>query len=164
MKMILAMANNGVIGKDNKLAWRLPEDLKHFKEMTWGNTVVMGRKTYESLKDGALPFRKNIVLTRDMDYELEDAEVMHCIREVLDYQKENPDEEIWIIGGATIYDAFEIYVDEIHMTFVDLEIEGDAFFKLNRSVWAPTEEPQLQTNKNGITYSFSILRRLEVRQ
>lgn len=161
MKLIVAYSNNGVIGGDGKLLWHVPEDLRNFKQTTAGHVVVMGRKTYESLPDGALPFRKNIVLTRDENYTLDDAEVMHSIEEVLTFEKENPTETIFIIGGAEIYKAFMPYIEEMHITFVDVEIEGDAHFSLDRSVWAPIHEPQLQVSKTGIPYSISILRKIK---
>lgn len=162
MNLIVAVAKNGVIGKDNKLPWHLPEDLKHFKNITTGHVVVMGRKTYESLPNGALPFRKNIVLTRDENYLLDDAEVMNAIEEVLAFQELHPDEEIYIMGGAEIYKAFMPYVKRLCITCVALEVEGDSFFPTEFEGFTLSYLSENMTSKNGIEYMFSELTRNEV--
>ena len=119
--LIAACAKNRAIGKDNKLLWHLPSDLKRFKRLTTGKTVVMGRKTYESIGK-PLPNRKNIILTNNKDLVIEGCEVINSISEL------NLMEDIVIIGGEQIYNLFIDYADVIELTLIDKEFEGDAFF------------------------------------
>lgn len=128
--IIAAVAENRVIGKNNDLVWSLPDDMRHFKEKTSGKTVITGRKNYESLpeKFRPLPKRRNIVVTRNADYEAEDAEVAHSLEEALEMARE--DEEVYIIGGGQLYEqALEAdLVDVMHITRVHAEVEGDTYF------------------------------------
>ena len=130
IKLIVAASYNGVIGKEGKLPWILPKDLTLFKEKTIGNTVVMGRKTYESIPDRLrpLPNRDNIVLSRsDYDPGHEDVMVCHSLREAMDmYDKAN---DLWIIGGAALFKEGLQYANEVHLTTVPVNISGDAFFE-----------------------------------
>ena len=119
--LIAACAKNRAIGKDNKLLWHLPSDLKRFKRLTTGKTVVMGRKTYESIGK-PLPNRKNIILTNNKDLIIEGCETINSISEL------NLLEDIVIIGGEQIYNLFIDYADVIELTLIDKDFEGDAFF------------------------------------
>ncbi len=123
--IIVAFAENRVIGKDNQLIWRLPNDLKRFKSLTSGNTIVMGRKTFESIGH-PLPNRENIVLTRDKKWTHEGIIVFNTKKDVLDYIKSK--EHIFIIGGAEIYNLFLDDSDELQITYVEDEIDGDTYF------------------------------------
>ncbi len=120
--LVLARADNGVIGKDGDLPWRLPADLKHFKAVTLGHTMVMGRKTFDSLP-GLLPGRRHIVLTRDRDWCGEGAEVAHDVESAIALADAPV---VMVIGGAEIYRLFLPLADRIELTEVHLDAEGDA--------------------------------------
>lgn len=125
INIIVAMDKNGGIGKDNKLLAHIPEDLKHFKEVTSGHTVVMGYNTWLSLPKKPLPNRRNIVLTTK-DIELDGAEVVHSIDELKDWI--DFDDEVFIIGGAKVYEQFLPYTDRMYVTHIMDEFEADTFF------------------------------------
>ena len=120
--LVLARADNGVIGQDGGLPWRLPADLKHFKALTLGHPMVMGRKTFDSLP-GLLPGRRHIVLTRDAGWSGEGAEVAHSVEEAIRLAAAPA---IMVIGGAQIYDLFLPHADRIELTEVHLDAQGDA--------------------------------------
>ena len=130
---IVAMDRKRVIGKDNRLPWRLPEDMRHFADLTTGHTVLMGRKTFESLppKFRPLPNRKNIVVSRG-GFTAEGVEVWDsldkCIESYRSGASQGQGSVLWIIGGATIYEAALSVCDRIELTLVEGEHEGDAFF------------------------------------
>jgi dihydrofolate reductase len=119
--LLVARARNGVIGRDGKLPWHLPADLKRFKALTMGSAMVMGRKTFESLP-GLLPGRRHIVLTRDPDWRAEGAEVVHSVDETL---AAAGDGQLSVIGGAEIFALFLPTADRIELTEVLAEVEGD---------------------------------------
>ena len=125
ISLIAAMGGNRVIGNNNSMPWRLPKDLAYFKKLTLGNTVVMGRKTFESIGK-PLAGRKNIILTRDKGYTREGCLVVHSIEEAL---KEIKDEqESFIIGGGEIYSIFLPYANKLYITYIDHEFQGDTYF------------------------------------
>lgn len=124
IELIVAYSNNGVIGKDNKLLWNLKDDLKNFKDITKNNTIVMGRKTYESI-GRPLPLRNNIILSRDENLEIEGCTIINNYKEIIELSKK---EKVIIIGGAEIYKIFKDFSDVLHLTIVDCEVEGDSFF------------------------------------
>jgi len=129
---VVAVAANGVIGKDGTLPWHLPADLRHFKALTTGKPMIMGRKTFESLP-GLLPGRRHIVLTRDTDWAEEGAEVAHSPEEAIALANAP---HIAVIGGAEIYRQFLPYADRIEWTEVAAEPEGDTRFPdFDRSAW-----------------------------
>jgi len=139
--LIAAVAKNNCIGKDNKLPWHLPEDLEHFKKMTTHKIVLMGRKTYESIVNylgKPLPNRKNIVITRNPDYQVpENVEVYNDINSALEVYKT---ENVFVIGGAGIYAQTIALADRLYITQVDQEVAGDAFFPdIDPTVWQETE-------------------------
>ena len=121
--MVVARAQNGVIGRDGKLAWHIPADLKRFKALTMGSAMVMGRRTFESLP-GLLPGRRHIVLTRDRSWHAQGAEVVHDVGEALKIAGDDP---ISIIGGAQIFALFLDLADRIELTEVLDDIPGDTF-------------------------------------
>lgn len=121
--LIVARAQNGVIGRNGKLPWHLPADLKRFKVLTMGSAMIMGRKTFESLP-GLLPGRRHIVLTRDRSWQSEGAEVAHCIDEAL---RTAGDERVSVIGGADIFAMFLPLADRVELTEVVAHVEGDTF-------------------------------------
>jgi dihydrofolate reductase len=125
VSLIVAMAKNRVIGRDNRLPWRLPADLAHFKRVTMGKPMVMGRKTWESLP-GLLPGRRHIVVTRDKDYRAEGCTLAHSLDQALQAAAEAP--EVMVVGGGTIYKEMLARADRLYLTLVDVEVEGDARF------------------------------------
>ncbi|EUJ49384.1 dihydrofolate reductase [Paenilisteria rocourtiae] len=124
LTFIWAQDRDGYIGKDNTMPWRLPADLQHFKKETDGQTIVMGRKTYESIGK-ALPNRENIILTRNPNYVLPDAKVVHSKEEILELATEK---SVFITGGAEIYQLFLDDADVLIVTHVEAECGGDTRF------------------------------------
>ena len=127
---IAAVGKNGVIGKGNSLPWNIPEDMKFFRDSTRDQIVVMGRKTYQALGK-ALPKRENAVITRDLNFKLNDARVFHALPDVLSYYRtyrELSEKTVFIIGGAEIYSLALPFLDEIWLTEIDADFEGDVFF------------------------------------
>ena len=123
VKIIVAMSKNRVIGDSNTLIWHLPEDLKRFRQLTTGNTIVMGRKTYESIGK-PLPNRRSIIITRDTDYKVEGCEVVNSLEEALLLSNN----DCFIIGGGEIYRQAIDITDRIYLTLINKEFEGDTSF------------------------------------
>ena len=149
INVIVAYDKNLAIGKDNTLVWRQSADLKRFKELTTGNTVVMGRKTFESIGK-PLPNRRNIVITRQ-DIEIEGVEIIKSIEEI-----KNIEEDIFIIGGGEIYKSCLIFADRIFATEIDCEIESDTWFvDVDMSEWVVESKSDHKSDeKNQYDYSF----------
>lgn len=148
INIIVAASLNNVIGKDNKLLWRQSADLKRFKELTTGKTVVMGRKTYDSIGK-PLPNRRNIVITRQ-SIEIPGCEVVNSLEEAL-----NLDNEIFIIGGGEIYQKSIILADKIFFTLIQTEVEGDTYFPVLGDEWKiESKEDFLKDEKNQFDYQF----------
>ena len=163
ISLIVAMANDRVIGKDNQMPWHLPADLKHFKAVTLGKPVIMGRKTHESI-GMVLPGRKNIIISRNPDYRSdfhnEHCEVVTSLEAALEVAAD--EEEIMIIGGANIYGQMIDQADKLYLTFIDLDTDGDARFpdwthhnwkEISRETHQPDE-------KNKYHYQFVELERV----
>jgi dihydrofolate reductase len=123
---IAAMGTNRALGKDNQLLWHLPADLKHFKELTKGHTIIMGRKTWESLGGKPLPHRTHIVITRQLNYQAEGALVVSSLEAALELARH--DDQPFVVGGAEIYAQAMAHVDRIELTVVHLAPEADAYF------------------------------------
>jgi dihydrofolate reductase len=147
--LILAAADNGVIGKDGGLPWMIGDDLKRFKTLTLGKTVVMGRKTWDSLPKKPLPGRRNIVVTRQADWRADGAEVMPLAAAL-----EAPD--VMVIGGAEIYRAALAKADRIELTQVHANFEGDVQFTFDRTNWREIAREDHIT-PDGLSYSFVTL-------
>ncbi|GAA6182883.1 MULTISPECIES: type 3 dihydrofolate reductase [Alteromonadaceae] len=161
ISMIAAMAKNRVIGADNSMPWHLPADLGHFKRTTLGKPVVMGRKTYESIGK-ALPGRLNIVISRDSEYQLEDAIVVSSCEDAV--KAAGDIDELMIIGGGTIYSHFLPLCHRLYLTQIDLAVAGDTYFPdYNQSAnWEVIEtESHLADEKNKYNYQFLTLNRVE---
>ena len=155
LHLIVAHARNGVIGKEGKLPWYLPEDLKHFKRTTLGKPVIMGRKTWESL-GRPLPGRRNIVVTRQTGFTAEGAEVYSNLQEAVAAVKDEP--IAFIMGGAQIYAEAMPQIQVAHITVLNADFEGDAFFKpLTDEEWNLVEEATFPATDTH-PYSFSIRR------
>ena len=129
MNLIVAVDKNWAIGKDNKLLVSIPQDMKFFRETTTGKVVVMGRKTLESFPGGQpLKKRTNIVLTRDKNYQVKDAVIVHSVDELLEELKNYDEKEIYVIGGESIYRALLPYCKVAHVTKIDHAYEADTYF------------------------------------
>ena len=154
ISIIAAIAENNVIGKDNKLIWHISEDLKRFKKLTTGHSIIMGRKTYESLPFRPLPYRKNIILSSQKGLSFEGAQVINSIDETLNHCKN--EEEIFICGGAEIYLSFLPFANRLFLTKVHHTFKGDTFFpEIDYSKWKIEHESQmLFDEKSKLHYSF----------
>lgn len=152
--MIWAQANNGVIGKNNDLPWRLPRDMAYFKQQTQHKTVIMGRKTWESFGGKPLPNRRNIILTRSHDFQANDAEVVYSVEEAI--QLADPEQELMVIGGSTIYKQFLDHADRLLVTDIDYDFAGDTYFpEVDWSKWKEVSTTQgVRDDKNDYNYYF----------
>lgn len=155
ISLLFAMSKNHVIGKDNDLPWHLPNDLKFYKGLTTSQTIIMGRKTYDSL-NGALPDRENIVLTTNPDFSPEDAKVIHAIDDIKKMNESNPKKEWFVIGGEEIFRHAIHFADRMYMTYIDKEFEGDTFFpSFKVEDWVVTKnEKGKKDEKNPYDYYF----------
>ena len=159
VSMIVAMACNRVIGRDNQLPWHLPEDLKHFKRVTMGKPIVMGRKTYDSI-GRPLPGRRNIVVTRQQGWSAPGVDVVHKLESALELARESA-VEVVVIGGAGIYQQALPFVDRIYLTCIHQAFEGDALFpELDKNRWSEVERQDVfPSDGNELSYSFVTLER-----
>ena len=152
------MAENRVIGIENQLPWKLPADFKHFKETTLGQTVIMGRKTFESIGK-ALPDRTNIVITRNKHLFFTGCITVHSLEEAI--RKAEIDKKIFIIGGEEIYKQSMSISDELNLTIVHQSYVGDAYFpKIDLRRWEKVSQEDFQPDeKNKIAYSFILYKK-----
>ncbi|MEW8505655.1 MAG: type 3 dihydrofolate reductase [Candidatus Thiodiazotropha sp.] len=159
ISLIAAVATNGVIGVDNSLPWRLPADLKHFKSLTMGKPIVMGRRTWESLP-GVLPGRRHIVVSRNRDYRATGCELVHSVDEALQLAGEVA--EIMIVGGGGLYRQMLPRADRLYLTLVEADVEGDAHFpEFDGSQWHEvSREYHAADDRNPFAYSFVVLNRV----
>lgn len=158
---IVAVSNNYAIGKDNQIPWYLPADLKYFKKQTLNHHIIMGKNSYVSI-GRPLPKRTNIILTRNPFYIVSNCFVFHSIGESLEFAKNNGEEEVFIIGGGTIYEQTKDLWDKVYITEVDVEIEdADTFFpRLETDKWnLISSEHHSKDEKNNFDYTFKILER-----
>ncbi len=153
ISLIVAMANNRVIGKENQMPWHLPADLGHFKAVTLGKPIIMGRKTYESI-GRPLPGRQNIILTRDSDYTVDGCDCVGSLEEALALVKNV--EEVMIIGGGHLYSETITQADRLYLTFIDLDVDGDTQFPEfeHLSLTEVKREKHLKDEKNPYDYEF----------
>jgi dihydrofolate reductase len=155
LSAITAIARNNVIGKNNALPWHLPADMRFFKNTTMGHPVIMGRKTYESFGK-ALHGRTNIVITRQKDYVLSDAIVVHLLTEAIEKAKESASDEAFILGGAQIYQQSMPLLNRIYLTRIYADFDGDTFFpEINPDEWQLIKEEYHEPDeKNKYAYAF----------
>ncbi|CAH7140349.1 dihydrofolate reductase [Vibrio chagasii] len=157
ISMIAAMANNRVIGKDNQMPWHLPADFAWFKRSTMGKPVVMGRKTYDSI-GRPLPGRLNIVISRDMNLEIEGVTTVTSIEKALDLVSDV--EEVMIIGGGSIYESCLPEADKLYLTYIDFDVDGDTQFPDLGEGWKQSFSETYQADeKNKHNMEFVILER-----
>lgn len=156
MNLIVAVDENWAIGKDNSLLVSIPADMKFFRQTTTGNVVVMGRKTLESFPNGLpLKNRTNIILSRNPDYQIKDATVVHSVEELLEELKKYEHEQIYVIGGDSIYKLLLPYCETAHVTRIEHAYEADTYFPNldNEKEWEITGESEEQTYFN-LEYRF----------
>lgn len=161
ISIIVAVDENNAIGKDNKLLCHLPNDLKYFKSVTQGHTVIMGRKTFESLPNGALPNRRNLVISRNKSLHYDRAEIFPSLEDALNTCKN--EEEVFVIGGATIYREAMPLADKLYITVIHHEFEGaDTFFPvIDNTEWKEISvQKQSVDEKNKYNHSFIIYTRI----
>ncbi|KQT16028.1 dihydrofolate reductase [Chryseobacterium sp. Leaf404] len=158
--IVVAMGEKNEIGADNKLLWHLPNDLKHFKELTSGHPIIMGRKTYESIGK-ALPNRTNIVVSRKKNWFQEGILIVGSIKEALKFAKKI-DENVFIIGGGNIYEQTMEVADKLEVTLVKAQLEADTFFpKIDTKIWKLKEEIHHgKDEKNEYDFSFQTYERV----
>jgi len=158
INIIVAIAKNNAIGKDNDLLWRISDDLKRFKKYTTNNSIIMGKNTFLSLPKGALPNRQNIVITDDKNDIFENTDVVYSIEEAI----ECATEDIFIIGGGMVYKTFLPLADRLYLTRVDKDFDGDVFFpEINYSEWEEEYSETISANeKNEFEHTFSILKKI----
>ncbi len=151
LSIIAALSRNRVIGRDNTLPWHLPEDLRHFKALTMGHHIVMGRKTYESL-GRLLPGRTTVIVTRNPEYRIEGAIVVTSLQQALEVCR--GEAEIFIIGGAELYGQALPLTDHLYLTEIDAEFEGDVHFpQLSQLHWRETAR-ETRVSEKGLPFSF----------
>lgn len=162
ISLIAAVSRNGVIGNRGKIPWRLPDDMRRFREITSGHPVVMGRKTYESIGK-PLPERENIIVTRQEKYEAPGCVVVHTLEKALDAARANGTEEAFVIGGAELYREAVPLADKLYLTKINEDFKGDAFFpEINQEEWKKTaEEKGIEDEKNSHSHTFFIFEKLK---
>ncbi len=152
ISMIVAADENNVIGKDNQLIWHLPDDLRFFKKKTSGHCIIMGRHTFESVGK-PLPNRTNIIITRDKNYSAEGCEVVHSLEDALELAKE--DDNPFIVGGEQIYRLALPIADQVFLTRVHHEFDGDRYFPELGDEWIETESiPHAADEKHAYAFTF----------
>ena len=161
LSIIVAKAKNNVIGKNNELIWHISEDLKRFKQLTTGHTIIMGRKTFESL-GRVLPNRKHIIFSQNPDFKVNDenVEIVHSMLQIQEYIEN--DEENFVIGGAMIYNLLMPHVKKMYVTQIDKEFEGDTFFpRIDENIWKEVERiPGNKEENNNLDYEFVTYERI----
>lgn len=159
--MIAAMGCNRVIGKDNKMPWNLPADLQFFKKVTLGNPIIMGRKTYDSI-GRPLPGRLNIILTRNQSLKIDGCTVVNSLDEALNVASDTDSDEVFITGGAHLYNKFLQDTDRLYLTLIDEIFEGDTFFPdYTQYQWKEVDRLENPADdENPHSYTFLTLERL----
>ena len=161
INLIVAKASNNVIGAKNDLIWHLPNDLKHFKNLTSGHPIIMGRKTFESL-GRPLPNRTNIVITRDKNWQGENVEKEFSLEKAIESAKKI-NEDIYIIGGGNIYKQAMEFADVLYITEVHHEFEGDTYFpEIDEEIWEEVDrENFMKDEKHPYAYSYVTYKRIQ---
>lgn len=159
VSIIAALSDNGVIGRDNKLPWRMPADLSHFKRLTMGKPIVMGRRTWESLP-GLLPHRTHIIVTRDPDYQANGGFVVHSIEDALAFAGDA--DELMVVGGARLYQQMLPLASRMYLTYIHAQMEGDtAFPAFPPAEWREVSRDRHPADdRNPYAYSFVVLERV----
>lgn len=163
ISLIVAASENNVIGRDNDLPWKLPDDMKHFVRTTKGHCILMGRKNLESF-GRLLPKRTNILLTRDQKYKFEGAEIFYDLQKAITFAKDSGEEELMVIGGGEIYRQCMPFADRIYLTRIHAKVDGDVYFPdLDPSFWElKSEEFHKQDEKHNYSFTFQTFERTEI--
>ena len=161
ISLVVAASCNGVIGQGGGLPWHISSDLKLFKQITFGKPVIMGRKTWDSLPRKPLPGRRNIVISRKADFRAEGADIARTVDEALALAKSDNPPEVAVIGGGEIYLLFWPMADQIYLTEVDLEVEGDTLFPtIDSTEWELVKsEPHLRGPNDSAGFVLKLLKR-----
>ncbi|MFA6806486.1 MAG: dihydrofolate reductase [Bacteroidales bacterium] len=159
INIIVAIAQNNAIGKNNDLLWHISEDLKYFKRTTLGSPIIMGRKTWDSLPFKPLPKRENIVISRNKDLEIEGAKIINSIEEAITYAKTL--ENCFIIGGGMIYTSALPLCDKLYITKVFKDFEADTFFpEINPKIWILESQSEKQIDeKTNLEFQFLVYKK-----
>jgi dihydrofolate reductase len=160
LSLIVAVAQNGVIGHNNQLIWHLPNDLKQFKRLTTGHCIIMGRKTFESIGK-PLPNRTSIIISRNSDFQVEGCITVSSLENAILAAKQIENEEAFVIGGAEIYRLALPIIDKIYLTEVHHAFKGDTFFPtIDKTIWKETHREDFEIDeKHKVKYSFVELSR-----
>lgn len=159
ISIVVAAAENGVIGKDNQLLWKLSSDLKRFKNITTGHYILMGRKTFESIGK-PLPNRTSLIISRNFECDFENCYVFKTISDAIIYAAQQGQEEIFVVGGGEIYKQTMTLANTIHLTIVHTEIEGDTHFEYDDSNWKVLHSEFIpKDEKNEFDSTYIILER-----
>lgn len=151
LALIVAIAKDGVIGINNTLPWHLPEDLKRFRALTMGHHIIMGRKTYDSL-GRLLPGRTTVIVTRNREYQVEGALIAHSLQDAIALCKN--DDEVFLIGGAELYQAGLALADKLYITEIDLDVTGDAHFpQIPHSQWQQVAR-EAHISEKGLKFNY----------
>lgn len=154
LSIIAAIGKRNELGKGNELLWKLPGDMKHFKETTTGHTIIMGRKTFQSI-GRALPNRRNIVVTRDETFTMEGIEVAHSLEKALALVE--GEEEAFVIGGGELYKQALPFAQKLYITHVDSEFDADTFFPEIETEWKKvSQEEHLSDETHPFAYTFAV--------
>ena len=160
LSIIVAKAKNNTIGKDNKLLWHIPDDLRRFKELTTNHNIIMGRKTFESIGK-ILPNRKHIIFSQNPDFKIdnENIEIVHSMLQIQQYIED--ENENFVIGGAMIYNLLMPYVTKMYVTEIDKDFEGDTVFpRINPDVWQEiSREEGPKDEENDFKYEYVVYKR-----
>ena len=155
ISLIAAIGKNNELGKGNTLVWDMQEDMKYFRQTTTGHPVIMGRKTFESI-GRPMPYRRNVIITRDTDYKVPGVEVVHSLQEALQLFQ-NSDEEIFIIGGGDIYKQSMSVADKLYITHIEAEDKDATVFfpEIDLNIWRESSRDEHQADeKNKYKYTF----------
>ncbi len=159
ISIIVAAAENGVIGKDNQLLWKLSSDLKRFKHITTGHYILLGRKTFESIGK-PLPNRTSLIISRNFKCDFENCFVFATINDAIVYSAQNNQDEIFVIGGGEIYKQIMPLTNTIHLTIVHTEIDGDTYFEYDDSNWKVLHTEFIpKDEKNEFDSTYVVLER-----
>jgi dihydrofolate reductase len=162
ISLIVAVSRNGIIGNKGSLPWHLPEDLKHFKALTMGKPIIMGRKTWDSLQKRPLPGRTNIVITRNKMYHADGATIVHSLENALSKARAENAVEIMVIGGEAIFAVALPVATRVYLTAIECDVDGDARMPLiDRRQFRETACNGPHRTEEGLTYNFLTLERFQ---
>lgn len=157
--IIAAKSINNVVGLNNKLPWRIPSDLKRFKELTSGKTIIMGRSTYESIGK-ILPNRRNVILSRDTTYRVEGGFVVNSTQDAINICQS--DEEVFVIGGSSVWQDFFNICDKVYLTVVKENIEGDTYINLDlNEKWEISHQEDIKGEKDDYSTSYIVYKKVK---